>query len=100
MNVAAVVYLKSEGGEVLVLPDGQSKAGTNPDNQILLDGAGASPDQAAFLRRGNEAWIIDLGSERGTYVNGLRVDSKQWSALKNEDVLRFGGWPNFTVFWF
>ncbi|HEV7672460.1 MAG TPA: FHA domain-containing protein [Thermoanaerobaculia bacterium] len=98
--MASSVYLKSEAGEVIVLPDGQSNAGTNPGGEILLDGVGASANQAAFLRRGNETLIIDLGSENGTFVNGQRIDSKQWSALKDGDIVRFGGWPNFTVFWF
>lgn len=94
------VYLKSDLGEVLVLPEGQSVAGTSPDLSVPLEGPGIAGSHAAFHRQGAQAWITDLGSsDQGTFVNQGRIAAQQWAALRDGDIITFGGGPGFRIWW-
>lgn len=62
----------------LVLPDGTEVAltgtrlvaGRLADNAIPIDDSTVSRAHAAFVKRGDGWWVLDLGSTNGTRVNG------------------------------
>ena len=62
--------------------------GRNPDCEIVLEHAFLSRRHAAFDVDGTgRAWVRDLGSTQGTYVNGSRINA---SPLNHGDVVGFG----------
>lgn len=64
--------------------------GRAPDNLISLsDDSNISRYHAEIEKRGDEFWIIELGSSNGTTLNGNAVTSE--SVLKDGDVILFGG---------
>ncbi len=48
--------------------------GRNPDCDIVLEPKSVSRRHAAIVRRNSDFVIKDLGSTRGTFVNGQRID--------------------------
>jgi transcriptional regulator with GAF, ATPase, and Fis domain len=58
------------------------------DNDIRLAGALASRHHCRIEERGQETWLVDLGSANGTQVNDVRVEKKR---LEEGDVLVIGG---------
>lgn len=42
-------------------------------------------------------YIFDLGSSRGTFVNGQKIEKHTYIELKTDDVLRFGKADDLTV---
>ena len=93
------VYLKSDLGEVLLLPEGQSVAGRNPDLALPIEGPAVSGNHAAFHRQRDQAWVTDLGSTSGTFVNQSLIVPQQWVSLKDGDIVSFGTGLTFRVFW-
>lgn len=53
---------------------------------------GVSRRHATILRRGDEWFILDQGSVRGTFLNGVRLEPTVPSALSTGDLLRIGPW--------
>jgi pSer/pThr/pTyr-binding forkhead associated (FHA) protein len=94
--------LKFEGGgkvPLLVLVAGgaprsfpvssdETIVGRSPDAQIQLHEPLVSSRHLKVLRRGDVYTIVDLDSENGTYVNGVRVKSKE---LTQGDQVHLGG---------
>lgn len=65
------------GGErELELTGARVVVGRLPDCDLYLDDPTVSRQHAAFVRRGDEWWVVDLGSTNGTRVNG-RATSEQ-----------------------
>ena len=63
--------------------------GRAPDSGIQLDGDDFASAQHARLGTGPEgAWVEDLGSTNGTFVNDARVTTKRF--LQPGDVIRVG----------
>ena len=52
------------------LTGGRVVAGRLPDCAITLDDPTVSREHAAFVLRGTQWWVVDLGSTNGTKVNG------------------------------
>ncbi len=75
--------------------DGESmRIGRNADNDIALDDDAVSGHHVEITLRSSEymdghkeAWVKDLGSTNGTFVNGRPVREY---LLKHDDVLRVG----------
>jgi len=38
----------------------------------------------------NKAYVMDLGSTNGTYLNGTRIDDSRYIQLLEKDILKFG----------
>lgn len=57
------------------------------DNSIILNHAIVSRRHAALELRGGDAWVRDLGSRNGVFVNRLRVKEAQ---LAHGDIVRVG----------
>lgn len=48
-------------------------AGRSPSCDVTIDDSTVSREHAAFVRRGETWWVVDLGSTNGTRVNGTRA---------------------------
>jgi pSer/pThr/pTyr-binding forkhead associated (FHA) protein len=77
-----------EGGE-FPLNSAPLTVGRGGQNDLVLDGDEfASARHARIEVRGDGAWVQDLESTNGTFVNGSRVAGAQ--RLDDGDVLRVG----------
>jgi pSer/pThr/pTyr-binding forkhead associated (FHA) protein len=63
------------------------RMGRSPDNDLILRDPATSGHHARVERRGEQFWIVDLGSTNGTLVNGEPVQEKE---LKHEDRITIG----------
>ncbi len=50
--------------------DNALRLGRSPDNDVILRGPATSGHHARLERRGDQLWLVDLGSTNGTLVNG------------------------------
>ena len=71
--------------------------GRSRDNDIVIDNPSVSRKHGQLYFDAGQAYIIDLESTNGTFVNGRRVHGKQ--PLTNSDVVRIGTqvfpWRNY-----
>lgn len=75
-------------GETFAM-NGPVTLGRSPDNTVVLESDEfASAHHARIDVRSGEAWIFDLESRNGTFVNGRRVEGR--SPLRPRDVVRVG----------
>ena len=51
-------------------------AGRHADCQVVLEDTTVSRQHAAFVRRGDSWWVVDLGSTNGTRVNGAATSER------------------------
>ena len=63
------------------------RLGRSPDNDVILRDPATSGHHARVERRGDQFWIVDLGSTNGTLVNGEPIIDKQ---LDHGDVISVG----------
>lgn len=86
----AQVVVELGGKEVARVPlKGPSMViGRDPSADIHLDNRALSRRHAQIEKRGAAIWIRDLGSQNGTYVNGVKIESQQ--ALDVGDVIEVG----------
>ncbi|HEY8853701.1 MAG TPA: FHA domain-containing protein [Candidatus Dormibacteraeota bacterium] len=63
------------------------RMGRSPDNDLLLRDPATSGHHARVERRGEQFWIVDLGSTNGTLVNGEPIQEKE---LKHDDRITIG----------
>jgi FHA domain len=59
--------------------DSALRLGRSPDNDVILRDPATSGHHARLERRGDQFWIVDLGSTNGTLVNGDPIQEKQLS---------------------
>jgi hypothetical protein len=62
-----------DAGSRLLLDGGRVTAGRGSSCDLVVRDTTVSREHAAFVRRGDAWWVIDLGSTNGTRVNGLRA---------------------------
>lgn len=90
-----VLPATSSGAPALVGPDGahvvlragRHTIGRLPDCDLHLDDSTVSREHAAVVRRGDQWWVLDLGSTNGTRVNGRAAGEH---ALTDGDVIELG----------
>ena len=63
------------------------RVGRSPDNDMVLRDPATSGHHARIERRGQQFWIVDLGSTNGTLVNGEPVQEKE---LNHGDRITIG----------
>ena len=63
------------------------RMGRSPDNDVILRDPATSGHHARLERRGEQFWVVDLGSTNGTFVNGESVQEKQ---LNHGDRITLG----------
>ena len=76
-----------DAGHTHPASDHAVRLGRSPDNDIILRDPATSGHHARIERRGDQFWIVDLGSTNGTLVNGESVQEKQ---LNHGDRLTIG----------
>jgi len=64
-----------EMGQVFELRDGPSYVGRSQDNDIQILDKTVSRRHLKLSRNGDRYFITDLGSQNGTFVNGLNITS-------------------------
>ncbi len=62
-----------DAGARVVLGAGRVVAGRGTSCDLVVRDTTVSREHAAFVRRGDAWWVIDLGSTNGTRVNGVRA---------------------------
>lgn len=63
------------------------RLGRSPDNDVILRDPATSGHHARLERRGDQFWVVDLGSTNGTFVNGESIQEKP---LNSGDRLTIG----------
>ena len=53
------------------------RMGRSPDNDVIFRDPATSGHHARLERRGEQFWVVDLGSTNGTFVNGESIQEKQ-----------------------
>jgi len=74
-------------GTVVPLRGVRLVCGRTPDSNIVIDDATVSRAHAAFVRRGDGWWVLDLGSTNGTRVNGRAAAEHP---VQIGDLVQFG----------
>jgi hypothetical protein len=84
------VHVERDGAvqKSLVLKDAKVKVGTLPTCQLGLDHPSVTSIHAAIEAQGDGTYlVIDLGSARGTYINGNKISKGN---ARHGDRLKFG----------
>jgi hypothetical protein len=68
--------------------DGALTIGRSPQMDVQIDDGFASGRHARIYERDGYAYVEDLGSTNGTYLNGRRLDGAE--ALDADDTIRVG----------
>lgn len=77
-------------GREIILSKGVTTIGRASDNFVSFSGdSNVSRYHAEIESRGDDFYIVDLGSSNGTAVNGARVSDER--LLRNGDEIVFGG---------
>jgi Inner membrane component of T3SS, cytoplasmic domain len=63
------------------------RLGRSPDNDVILRDPATSGHHARLEKRGDQFWVVDLGSTNGTFVNGEAIQEKQ---LNHGDRMTIG----------
>jgi pSer/pThr/pTyr-binding forkhead associated (FHA) protein len=66
---------------------GALRLGRSPDNDLILRDPATSGHHARVERRGDQFFIVDLGSTNGTLVNGEPIQEKE---LNHDDRITIG----------
>lgn len=80
------------GGAFSIPVDRPVSIGRSASCDLCLLHEGVSRRHATVLRRGDGWYIVDQGSVRGTYLNGVRLEPTVPTALSTGDLLRVGPW--------
>ncbi|MDA7916543.1 FHA domain-containing protein [Verrucomicrobia bacterium] len=76
-NLALVVQTGIENGKELPIPEsGELVAGRGRETDIVVGDQRASRRHARFISENGVAYVEDLGSKNGTFVNGERVEKQ------------------------
>jgi uncharacterized protein (TIGR02996 family) len=69
---------------IVELVEGELTFGRSGKNDIVLDGAEVSPRHARLVKRDSHAFIADLASDHGTWINGARLLAAHTLAVGDE----------------
>lgn len=75
-------------GQIFTVQQRDASIGRSPDNSIVLSDGQCSRRHAVIEYREHQFSIRDLDSGNGTYINGVRVTSRQ---IEHNDSFRIGG---------
>ncbi len=78
----------------MALPEGRHRVGRGERADLNLDDRSVSREHAEILVERDRAWVRDLGSRNGTWVNNEVVTGS--TAIQAGDRIRFGG-LSFTL---
>lgn len=85
----AKLILSIEGATLKEIPltKGRTTIGRRPQNDIQIDNLAISGEHAVLAMIGNDAFIEDINSTNGTFVNGRQVKKQ---LLQNGDTIELG----------
>lgn len=85
----AKLILSIEGAALKEIPltKGRITIGRRPQNDIQIDNLAISGEHAVLAMIGNDAFIEDINSTNGTFVNGQQVKKQ---LLQNGDTIELG----------
>jgi hypothetical protein len=89
-RTGAALVIRSGGGragETFPMEEERVAIGRSPDAGVFLDDVTVSRNHALLVARGDGAYIDDLGSLNGTYVNRKRIESQR---LEDGDEIQVG----------
>jgi DNA-binding winged helix-turn-helix (wHTH) protein len=75
-------------GRLHPLREGGNIVGRTVEAAVVLTDSSVSRRHARITIRDDEAWVEDLGSKNGTFVNGRRIDC---APIAPHDVVEFAG---------
>lgn len=89
---AATLYIHHQGQpqREVCLDSTPLTLGSAHDNALVLIGDDLSPHHARILWEDDHYEITDLGSDKGTWVNDLRLAVQQFQPLHSGDRIRIG----------
>jgi DNA-binding winged helix-turn-helix (wHTH) protein len=61
---------------ILPLAEGENSVGRSPDSGLWIDATSVSREHARIVIAGGRATVEDRRSTNGTFVNGVRIDSR------------------------
>jgi pSer/pThr/pTyr-binding forkhead associated (FHA) protein len=76
------------GGREFVLPPGETVLGREPSAGVCVDHPSVSRLHARISIEAGRAWIEDLGSRNGTFLNGRRIDGS--TEIEEEGIIGLG----------
>lgn len=82
------VLTGSRSGHVVAIKDGAFVVGRAPKAELRVEDDGISRHHAHISSKTGRAWIEDLGSRNGTFVNGERIDRQV--ELREGDKIQVG----------
>ncbi|TAM60381.1 FHA domain-containing protein [bacterium] len=71
---AALLFRVLNDGRSIRVRD-EATIGRSHEYEIVLEDSRVSRRHACVTRRGAQAWVEDVGSRNGTYVNGRQIES-------------------------
>ncbi|HEU4323610.1 MAG TPA: phage tail protein I [Roseiflexaceae bacterium] len=91
MKHTTLVYsLRGEAAQSAELQPGNTTIGRQPTNGLVLDTPGVAPFHARILVLEDSCWVIDLGSDEGTFLNHIRLEPQARQRFRQGDRLRIG----------
>jgi hypothetical protein len=94
-----VVHVSLEvDGDVTQVTKPVTVIGRGAEADLVVDDAGVSRRHAEVHSEGGRAWVVDLGSTNGTFVDGERVstgqlaDGSRITIGRTRIVVHFGSW--------
>jgi pSer/pThr/pTyr-binding forkhead associated (FHA) protein len=76
-----------DAGHTYRVGDQPLRIGRSPDNDLILRDPATSGHHARVEKRGEQWYIVDLGSTNGTLVNGEPIQEKE---LRHQDEIKIG----------
>lgn len=86
--MAHLTYHDGQRTIAFPLPEGSIVIGRNPTSGLPINGSTVSGTHARLTREGGAAFLEDLNSRNGTFINGQRVTAKM--QLRHNDRIAFG----------
>lgn len=75
---------------MITLRPGVTTLGRAPENDVVLDAEGVSPYHTRVLCTTEDSWVMDLGSQEGTFLNHVRLRPQARYPLRDGDILFIG----------
>jgi phosphoserine phosphatase RsbU/P len=87
--MATLILLQGQNaGRQFTCDHSMTSIGRQADCVVCLDDPAVSRKHACIVQDGPDFFVEDLGSSNGTYVNGLRIESRK--LLSESDTLQIG----------
>lgn len=90
-----IQILQPDTGPAIPLEETPKRVGRSPSNEVMLGDDSVSWHHAQLWTEGDAAWVRDLGSRNGTFINGERAVSSV--RLVHGDEIRIGAHARLRV---